>query len=101
MKRHGWVSVSFFLLTALLLSSCAPVTRAPARPIGALSADGLKRLIDANSPLLLVDTRTEYEFRKGRVPGAVNIPAHRFDSLASLLPPDKDVHLVFYCRGSG
>ena len=101
MQRRGWAYVSFLLLIAPFLSSCAPVTRVPARPVGALSADALKRLIDANSPLVLVDTRTEYEFRKGRIPGAVNIPPHRFDSLASLLPPDKDVHLVFYCRGSG
>ena len=101
MQRRGLVYVSFFLVTVFLLSSCTPVSRVPARPVGTLSADQLKKLIDANSSLLLVDTRTEYEFRKGRIPGAVNIPPYRFDALAALLPPDKGVHLIFYCRGSG
>jgi rhodanese-related sulfurtransferase len=101
MPCRGRLYVFTLLVTALLVSSCAPVPTAPTRSAGVLSAEQLKKLIDAKSALFLVDTRTEYEFKKGRVPGAVNIPPHRFDSLASLLPPDKGLHLVFYCRGSG
>lgn len=101
MQRHRWSYVSLLLATAFLVLSCAPMPPAPTRPVGAVTAEQLKKLLDANSPLFLVDTRTEYEFRKGRIPGAVNIPPHRFDSFAALLPPDKGTHIVFYCRGSG
>jgi predicted sulfurtransferase len=101
MQHCRRVYIFALLVTAFFVSSCAQVPTAPTRPVGALSAEQLKKLIDAKSALFLVDTRTEYEFRKGRIPGAVNIPPHRFDSLASLLPSDKGAHLVFYCRGSG
>jgi len=101
MRHCRRVYIFALLVAAFLVSSCAPVLIAPTRPVGALSAEQLKELTDAKSALFLVDTRTEYEFKKGHIPGAVNIPPHRFDSLAGLLPTDKVVHLVFYCRGSG
>ena len=89
------------LLVATFAAACAMEPAGPlARPIGALGAEQVKKLVDAGSGLFLVDTRTDFEFRKGRIPGAVNIPPHRFDQLASLLPPDKEVRLVFYCKGS-
>ncbi len=91
----------FALLATFLVSSCSTAPVAPTRAAGTLNAEQLKKLVDEGSGSFLVDTRTEYEFRKGRIPGAVNIPPHRFDALATLLPPDLGVHLVFYCRGSG
>lgn len=60
----------------------------------------MKVLLERKDDVFLVDTRTEHEFKSGRIPGAVNIPPHRFQSLGDLLPRDKDTHLVFYCRGS-
>jgi len=84
---------------AAFFVSCA--TAPPPRPVENINADQLKGLLDRNAVLLLVDTRTEYEFRKGHIPGAVNIPPYKFDALATLLPPDKDALVVFYCRGSG
>jgi len=88
----------FFIAAALLLS-CA--TGVPSRPVEDVSADQLKRLIDQKAVFMLVDTRTEYEYRKSHIPTAVSIPPEKFDELAVLLPKEKDIHLVFYCRGSG
>lgn len=68
--------------------------------VGNVKAEQLKALIDRKAEMVLVDTRTEYEFKQGRIPGAINIPPHRFRSLSEILPRDKSVHLVFYCRGS-
>ncbi len=84
---------------AAILVSCA--TAPPSRPVKNITTDQLKRLLDEHAVLLLVDTRTEYEYRKGHIPGAVLISPDKFDVLATLLPQDKNVHLVFYCRGSG
>ena len=95
------VYIFALLIAAFLVSSCAPVPIAPTRTVGALSAEQLKKLTDAKSALFLVDTRTEYEYRQGRLPGAINIPPYRFKELARLLPPDKDAKIVFYCRGGG
>ena len=100
-ERTTRACIFVLLVTTLLICSCATAPVAPARPVGTLSAEQVKQLIDAKSGPILVDTRTEYEFRKGRIPGAINIPPHRFDVIATLLPPDHGVHLIFYCRGSG
>jgi rhodanese-related sulfurtransferase len=89
------------LVTAFFVLSCATAPVAPTRQARTLNTEQLKKLVDEGSGSFLVDTRTEYEFRKGRIPGAVNIPPHRFDVLATLLPKDLNVRLVFYCRGSG
>ncbi len=72
-----------------------------ARRIRDLSGDELSEMMKRNVPLVLVDTRTDYEYRQGHLPGALSIPRHRFDVLDSLIPPDKGAQIVFYCRGFG
>jgi predicted sulfurtransferase len=83
----------------LMLFACA-TPQPPQRSTGNLSAEQLKALVDSKAPMTLVDTRTEYEFRKGHIPGAINIPPHKFPVLDTLLPPDKSAHVIFYCRGA-
>ena len=92
-----------FLPLALIAAACAfsCSMRETLKPANDLPAGELKGMIDAKSGLVLVDTRTEYEYRQGRLPGAINIPPYRFKELARLLPPDKDAKIVFYCRGGG
>jgi len=50
---------------------------------------------------LLIDARdTEKRFDAGHIPGAINLPAKRFDELAPrLLPGDKNKLIIFYCDG--
>ena len=50
---------------------------------------------------LLIDARdTEKRFAAGHIPGAINLPAKRFDELAPrLLPGDKNKLIIFYCDG--
>jgi 3-mercaptopyruvate sulfurtransferase SseA len=58
---------------------------------------------DASS-LLLVDTRQEWEYRTGHLPGAVNFPMEptswsrwrKASALETLLGPDKDRTVIFY-----
>lgn len=86
------------LAIAVLTASCAS---SPAlRPVRNLTLDQLKKMVDSGAAFTLVDTRTEYEYRKGRIPGAISIPPEKFDVIGSLLPGDKSAHIVFYCRGS-
>jgi predicted sulfurtransferase len=86
------------LVIAALAVSCAS---APSlRPVKNLSLEQFKKIFDSGAAVTVVDTRTEYEFRKGHIPGAVNIPPEKFDVIGSLLPGDKNAHIVFYCRGS-
>jgi len=50
---------------------------------------------------LLIDARdAATRFDAGHIPGAINLPAKRFDELAPpLLPGDKNKLIIFYCDG--
>ena len=50
---------------------------------------------------VLIDARDAgTRFAAGHIPGAINLPAKRFDELAPrLLPSDKNKLIIFYCDG--
>jgi rhodanese-related sulfurtransferase len=49
----------------------------------------------------VVDTRTEGEYRDGHIPGAILVPELKAPIADRFLPPEKDLTIVFYCRGAG
>lgn len=61
-----------------------------------LSAEELKKMIDGNSGLVIVDTRTPMEYAKGRIPRSQLVTEDKFFALELVLPPAKDTPLVFY-----
>ena len=65
-----------------------------------LRAEEVKKMAAERKNLLIIDTRTEEEYKDGHLPGAVLLP-EQFSRIADrYLPPDKDRALIFYCRGS-
>jgi len=88
----------FFLLIGLLMITCS---MASADGFKSISADDLKKMIDATKQIVLVDSRTVQEFALGHIPKAINISPENVNGIAALLPKDKAVLLVFYCRGVG
>jgi len=78
-------------------------TSAQAQTISDLSSDELKKLFEQKAEVLVIDTRTVQEFNSGHIRGAVNISSqasNQFRTLAAMLPEDKRIPLVFYCRGT-
>jgi rhodanese-related sulfurtransferase len=67
----------------------------------AVSVAHLKKLMDENAPMTLVDSRPKArKYDVGHIPGAINLPDSQFDTLAAqLLPADKAAALFFYCDG--
>jgi len=57
----------------------------------------LVELVEKKSePFLLVDVRTQEEYRSGHIPGALNIPV---DTIGAKPPtPQKDALIILYCR---
>ena len=47
---------------------------------------------------ILIDVRSEEEFKEGYLPGAVNIPHTAVASKISSVAPDKSTPLYLYCR---
>jgi len=89
--------IRIFLIIALLLASTA--AWAQNSPIINLTTEQVKALIDQPGKALIVDARTAEEYRQGHIPTAVNIPPQQFTSIGDHLPKDKNMLIIFYCRG--
>ncbi len=73
-----------------------------------ISAQDLAGLYNARAAFRIVDVRTDYEYRRGHLPGAVNLtfgpderdrlrPAKK-RLLTETLGPDKHLTVILYCR---
>jgi rhodanese-related sulfurtransferase len=54
----------------------------------------LDRRLKAHETLNIIDVRAEEDYRKGHIPGAVNLPKEKWDSLEGL---SKDRPNILYC----
>lgn len=98
MKRTVSIFGLVFMISGLLV---APVT-AQLQAIVDLTGDELKQLMNQPTEVVVVDVRSAQEFSGGHIRGAVNISSqssNQFRTLAAMLPEDKQIPLVFYCRG--
>lgn len=48
---------------------------------------------------VFVDVRSAANFRRGHIPGAVNVPVNRIKQSLFVLPTDKKAFLITYCGG--
>jgi hypothetical protein len=93
--------LSFRPLLAILTLCLLPAGCFLADGIGDIDVRKLEGLMEREQRLLVVDNRTTLEYASGHIPRAMHIPQEEFYRLASLLPPEKDTPIVFYCRGYG
>jgi len=54
----------------------------------------LKSLIDKKEDINIVDVRQQEDYKKGHIPGAINLPKDRWDTLEGL---NKDKTNIVYC----
>ena len=54
----------------------------------------LDRMLKSHENINVIDVREEEDFRKGHIPGAVNLPRDRWDTLEGL---SKDKANILYC----
>jgi rhodanese-related sulfurtransferase len=62
-----------------------------------MQASELLRRIQANDAPVVVDTRSEFEFGRGHVPGAINAPVRKILLNRARLPEDKSCDMVILC----
>lgn len=62
-----------------------------------ITREEIKTLLDAASPVILVEALPEKYWMHSHLPGAINIPHDRTRELAPALLPDKDALIVVYC----
>jgi len=95
--ENNLMRIKIFFIVALLLTSTGAWAQNYNFPD--LTADDVAIRIAQSEKLLVVDARPEKEYRKGHIPNAVNIPPSQIKSIASYLPQDKNMPIIFYCRG--
>ncbi len=62
--------------------------------------DLVKDIVDGKEIGLIIDSRPKVKkYDKGHIPGALSLPASKFDKMNGLLPQDKHSLIVFYCGG--
>jgi rhodanese-related sulfurtransferase len=63
-----------------------------------MQASELLERIKSNTAPVVVDTRSEFEFRRGHLPGAINAPVRKILLNRAHLPQDKKCEMVVHCE---
>ena len=86
-----------YLLGTLVAFLC---TACMANPSGAerITAQEAKARMEKNPHAIVLDVRTEAEYRSGHVKGAVLLPLDRLEAEAESVLPDKNAEILIYCR---
>ena len=63
-----------------------------------MQASELLRRIQSNGAPVVVDTRSEFEFRRGHIPGAINAPLRKILLNRANLPQDRTLEMVVTCE---
>ena len=62
-----------------------------------MQASELLHRIRSNSAPLIIDPRSEIEFRRGHIPGAINAPVRKILLNRANLPKDRNREMVIGC----
>lgn len=62
-----------------------------------MQASELLERIKSNSAPVIVDPRSEFEFKRGHIPGAINAPVRKILLNRANLPSDKNTSMVIAC----
>ena len=63
-----------------------------------ISGEQAKHLMDTEKDYIIIDARTEEEFKEGHIEGAILIPEYEIAERAEKELPDKDQLVLVYCR---
>lgn len=70
------------------------------KEIKEISVEQAKKDIDAKKAVVL-DVRTEKEYKKGHIPGAVHLQRGLLEFKAAEKLPDKNAHIIVQCKSGG
>ncbi len=69
------------------------------KSIAVISLEEIKRRLDTNTPMVLVDVREKEEYRAGYIPGAISVPRGFLEMQIEQKVTDKSAPVVLYCAG--
>ena len=104
MKKHIWMFGLICLLAPAVFAGCtASETRTESSGTAKgsyeqITPDQAKELMDNEVNYILLDVRTEEEYRAGHIEGAVLIPDYEIGEKAAAILADKEQLILVYCR---
>ncbi len=63
-----------------------------------ISGEDAKNMMEDGNPFILLDVRTDEEFKENRIEGAILIPDYEIVSRVEKELVDKDARILIYCR---
>ncbi|MCL1792653.1 MAG: rhodanese-like domain-containing protein [Oscillospiraceae bacterium] len=63
-----------------------------------ISAEEAREMMESSESYILLDVRTEEEYRENRIGGAMLLPDYEITKRAELELPDKNAVILVYCR---
>ena len=97
MTRAKWM----FLIAVgwiMAVAGCSPAARQAEGPSAATGTVEQMAWQAIAEGALVIDVRTDQEFRDGHLPAAINIPYDVIAARANELPSDRTQPIVLYCR---
>ena len=86
------------LLTFSLPFGCVGCSDGGSATYEQISGVEAKALMDSESGYIILDTREQYEYDEGHIPGAILIPYDEIADRAEKELSDKDQLILVYCR---
>jgi phage shock protein E len=62
-----------------------------------MKANELLKRIESKSAPVIIDPRSEMEFKRGHIPGAINAPVRKILLNMAHLPKDRNLEMVIAC----
>lgn len=75
-----------------------PTSSQSTRILEVISAETAKEMMDTSPDVIILDVRTEEEYKSGHIDGAVLIPDYELEAKAEEILEDKSVTILVYCR---
>lgn len=95
MKRY----LSLLLVTLIFLTACGRTTAEQGEAVYMnITAAEAREIMDTAEDYVILDVRSQAEYDRGHIPGAVLIPHTELAQRAEQELPDKDQLLLVYCR---
>lgn len=96
MKMYRLYTLAVFFVVMACAACLQAATNAGYQMI---TTEQLKKLLDGDTVMTVVDARNPEEYQEVHIKGAINIPQKQFSQHRDRLPGDKSAMIIFYCNG--
>lgn len=99
--RRFTLSLVLALTIVVGLSGCATTNEPDGEEtptVMNITAEEGKAMMDEDPMIILVDVRTQEEYKEEHIPNALLVPVDELEGLAPDMMPDKDATYIIYCR---